>query len=327
MSRGGYKLYKGAPYLDPGGFNVDPRRWWDDEPLLDIKPWHPALFWKYLVHLAVWDHRGRRVRREGELVMVERGQLFYSARFLGQRPGWSKDKVRRELGRLQEEGRISTEPRHRGTLIIITNYDPYQDIDWYLGGNENSTESASSGESLTPRRRNTPRPPRGTRHDEETTEQRVTARNKGTPRRETRRASAARRDADETNKKTVQDSTTTPGASAETQRQRHSTPGWSDIRAAIDNEIWELTPASARRQMIIDALQDEMPPRDLARFVRDQCAELDLPFPDELDIRDTDSGEAPDTDTRDHEPDAEARTQQLADELRQKLARLKGARA
>ena len=81
--------------------------------------------------------------------------------------------------------------------------------------------------------------------------------------------------------------------------------------------------------MIVDALHDEMPPRDLARFVRDECAKLDLPFPDLLTVLDAESGEAPTDQPTETEPDhdAEARTQRLADELREKLARLKGARA
>ena len=323
MPRGEYKLYRGAPFLDPGGFSVDPRRWWDDEPLLDIKPWHPALFWKYLVHLAVWDHKGRRVRRGGEIVLVERGQFYHSLRFVGERPGWSKEKVRRELARLQEEGRISCAARHGGTLVTITHYDPYQDIDWYLGGNENSTDSASNTRSLTPRRHNACKPTRETRRNEETTPPGVTSRKKAPLRRETRRDFAARRDADETNKKSSKDSTSTTGASAATRQHQHRTPGWTDIRAAVDNDIWRLTPASARRQMIVDALQDEMPPRDLAPFVRDQCAALDLPFPDQLL---TESGEAPATTkqpTTDPDHDPETRTRILADQLREKLERLK----
>ena len=329
MPRGGYKLYKGAPFLDPGGFNVDPRRWWDDEPLLDIKPWHPALFWKYLVHLAVWDHKGRRVRRGGEIVLVERGQFFHSLRFLGERPGWGKDKVGGELERLQEEGRITCEPRHGGTLVTLTNYDPYQDIDWYLGRNENGTHSASSGESLTPRHDNGCKPRHASRQGKEKTSRHVTKKRTPPARRETRHDFETRHDTDTTNKKSSKDSTSTTGASAATRQHRHHTPGWSDIRAAIDNEIWDLTPASARRQMIVDALQDEMPPRDLAHFVRDQCAELDLPFPDLLTVQDTESGEAPTDQPTATEPDhdADTRVQELADELREKLARLKGDRA
>lgn len=75
--------------------------------------------------------------------------------------------------------------------------------------------------------------------------------------------------------------------------------------------------------MIVDALQDEMPPRDLAPFVRDQCAALDLPFPDQLL---TESGEAPATTkqpTTDPDHDPETRTRILADQLREKLERLK----
>ncbi len=330
MSRGGYKLYHGKPYPDPEGFTINPRRWWAEERLLEEQPWHPALFWQYLIHLAVWDHKGRRVRRGGEIVIVERGQLFHSLRFLGQRPGWGKDRVKSELARLEEDGRIELEARHGGTLITIINYDPYQDIEWYLAPDE---EGPRSRDARDPRHDNACKPRHASRQGKETSSRKVTKKQRPPTRRETRHDFETRHDTDTTNKKSSKDSTSTTGASAATRQPRHQTPGWSDIRAAIDNEIWELTPASARRQMIVDALQDEMPPRELARFVRDQCAELDLPFPDLLTVLDTDSGEAPtdqpttthDTEEPDH--DAEARTRKLADELREKLARLKGARA
>ena len=327
MSRGGYKLYHGKPYPDPEGFTINPRRWWTEERLLEEQPWHPALFWQYLIHLAVWDHKGRRVRRGGEIVIVERGQLFHSLRFLGQRPGWGKDRVKSELARLEEDDRIELEIRHGGTLITIINYDPYQDIEWYLGPDEEAPRSRGARD---PRHDNGCKPRHASRQGKEKTSRHVTKKRTPPARRETRHDFETRHDTDTTNKKSSKDSTSTTGASAATRQHRHHTPGWPDIRAAIDNEIWHLTPASARRQMIVDALQDEMPPRDLAHFVRDQCAELDLPFPDLLTVLDTDSGEAPasaipDPEEPDH--DAEARTQKLADELREKLARLKGDRA
>ncbi len=320
MPRGEYKLYRGAPFLDPGGFSVDPRRWWDDEPLLDIKPWHPALFWKYLVHLAVWDHKGRRVRRGGEIVLVERGQFFHSLRFLGQRPGWGKDRIKSELDRLQEDGRILCETRHGGTLITIINYDPYQDIRWYLDEEE---KAPRRGASEDPRHDNRCKPRQASRQGQETSSHKLTKRRIPTARQDSRHDSATRHDTDTTNKKSSKDSTSTTGASAATRQHQHRTPGWTDIRAAVDNDIWRLTPASARRQMIVDALQDEMPPRDLAPFVRDQCAALDLPFPDQLL---TESGEAPATTkqpTTDPDHDPETRTRILADQLREKLERLK----
>ena len=90
--------------------------------------------------------------------------------------------------------------------------------------------------------------------------------------------------------------------------------------------------------MITDALQDEMPPRDLIQFVREQCEELGLPF-DPVSyaveekflshIRGDASEDHTATSAATEEPDhdTETRTRELADQLRQKLARLKGARA
>jgi hypothetical protein len=318
------KPYKGEDYPDPEGFILIPRRWWEDDPLLQIKPWHPALFWQYLVFLAVWRHSGKVVRRGNETIHLERGQLYYSLRYLGMKPGWDKNKVSDELEKFTrgqnipgwaEGARVTLEPRFHGTVITILNYDPYQDLDYYLG-----TDSETGGTDF---------PEKGGRTSGQTErkkQQRVTDRTHPRKGRTSGRISSEGRDARGTNKKAVQGSTTTPCALA---RDRLPNP-WTSIRAAVDNHIWEFTPASARRAMIVDALGDELPPRDLARFVRDQCNELDLPFPDLLTVLDTDSGEAPDTaTTEDPEPDhdTETRTRELADELRGKLARLKGTRA
>ena len=324
MSDGRTKPYEGEDYPDPEGFILIPRRWWEDDPLLQVKPWHPALFWQYLVFLAVWRHSGKVVRRGNEVIHLERGQLFYSLRYLAKKPGWDKNRVADELAKFTrgegipgwaEGARITLKPRFHGTVITILNYDPYQNLEWYLG-----TDRENLGTDFLQKQGRTSGQP------ERKQQQCVTATKRLREGRTSGRTLSEGRDARGTNKKAVQGSTSTPCALA---RDRLPNP-WTSIQAAIRNQIWDLTPASARRQMIVDALQDEMPPRDLAHFVRDQCAELDLPFPDELTVHDTDSGEAPASATPDPEEpdhDSDTRVQELADELREKLARLKGARA
>ena len=322
MPDGRTKPYRGEDYPDPEGFILIPRRWWEDDPLLQITPWHPALFWQYLIFLAVWRHSGKVVRRGNETVHLERGQLYYSLRYLGKKPGWDKNKVADELAKFTrgenipgwaEGARVTLEPRFHGTVITILNYDPYQDIEYYL-----RTDSKKRGTDFPEKEGRT------SGHTKEKKRPHVTGRRHPSAGRTSGRTSSSGRDARGTNKKEVQSSTTKPCALA---RDRLPNP-WTSIRGAVDNQIWKLTPASARRQMIVDALQEEMPPRDLAAFVRNQCAELDLPFSDELTISDTDSGESPDTATPDTEPDRdrETRTRELADQLREKLARLKNGR-
>jgi hypothetical protein len=137
------RKYRGRWFPDPEGFLITTRRWWRTEPLLDderYKPWHPALFWQYICSLAVWDRGGRTVSRNGETVHLERGQFYHSYRFLGARPGWDKDTVARRLKRWAEEGRLRLEPRHRGTVVTILNYDPYQDLQFYTA-TQNATRA------------------------------------------------------------------------------------------------------------------------------------------------------------------------------------------
>jgi hypothetical protein len=302
---------------------VIPRRWWITDATLDderFKPWHPSLFWQYLVYLAVWRSAGKVIHRDGETVHLERGQFFHTLGFIGKRPGYGKNKVRRELEKLQVQERIDFESKHHGMLVTVKNYDPYQDLEWYLSeGPETALEDFPKKGPKTGRT-----PGRTPGHMHPTTGPRTTQRRKGDAGRTPGRFVKRGRDVTGNNKKAVQGSTITTALT----RGTTSTPSWTSIRAAIKNEIWHFTPASARRQMIVDALGDELPPRDLARFVRDQCAELDLPFPDLLTVLDTDSGEAP-TAAPDPEPDhdRDTRTRELADQLRQKLARLKGTRA
>jgi len=133
---GGHRVYRGRVYDDPHGYNYEPRSWWDTDPLLEIKPWKDlALFWKYLIHLAVWEWEGREVWRKGDAapVRVKRGQLYVSLRELGKKPGWSPSKVARALELFEKDGRAVTESRSRGTLITLVNYETYQDPDFYRG--------------------------------------------------------------------------------------------------------------------------------------------------------------------------------------------------
>lgn len=127
-------IYKGKVYEDPRGYNYDPHSSWDNDPLLDQKPWRDlALYWKYLIHLAVWEWEGREVWLKGDPVarLVKRGQIYQTLERLGEKPGWSKSRVWRTLRMFERDGRAVTESGPHGTLVTIVNYDPYQDPGFY----------------------------------------------------------------------------------------------------------------------------------------------------------------------------------------------------
>jgi hypothetical protein len=117
-----------------GGFIFEAHSFWEDDVLLQIKPWRDlALFYRYLYHLAEWDHGGseRDRRGDGAPTRVERGQVYMSLQELGEKPGWGKDKVRRELARLEKLGKVIVECRHGATLVTIVDFESSQDSERY----------------------------------------------------------------------------------------------------------------------------------------------------------------------------------------------------
>lgn len=271
----GFRIYhaNGRAYKDPGGYTLEPRSWWDEDELLDIKPWHPALFWKYLLYLAVWDIDGKTVRRGGEIVHVERGQLYYSLRYLGVRPGWSKAKVARELALLEKDGRIIRDPLHGGTVITIINYDPYQDIAFYGGVSEEGRKTVrdvrrKAGQGQLPTR------------PEDTPETRPPVR------RDSVRDVIRRRDADETNNKAVQSSECKSARKRETPTATPTAPAsgappvtWTAIAKLREIGILDLCPVPERTRQLLEAVASGPPPTDLHGWARRNCEELGIDFP------------------------------------------------
>lgn len=303
MSKG-YRLYEGRAYPDPEGFTIDPRRTWREDPLLQIKPWHPFMLWKFLIYLAVWDWDGVKVRRGNEIMVLERGQLFYSMRYLAEAAGWKKDKVSLELKRWERDGRITLEPRHNGTLITIENYDPYQDIEWYRG-------APSSGRDLDTPRKRRHETRQKTRQGEVPTEPDVRHGLAPVGRHETRQFTRRRRDADATNNKSVN--------SVNTRALTRQTPTapppatWNGIRNLRDCGVWKLAPDHERERQLLEAANAEPAPPELEDWARRQCELVGLPYPYDMDQHHLEDQERTD--------DADPET-----ELRQKLAALQNSR-
>jgi hypothetical protein len=132
--------------MSPGGFYLIARGWLD-HPALGGKrePFCRRAAWAWLIEEAAW--RDRRTSVAGKTVLVGRGQLTHSLRFMGRAWGWSEPSVRRFLARLEDDGMIvcgkssdsrpsddrsktdahSDARRDAGQLLItICNYDVYQ---------------------------------------------------------------------------------------------------------------------------------------------------------------------------------------------------------
>jgi hypothetical protein len=94
--------------------------------------------WMWLISEAAWKQKTVRVGSASGTVMLERGQLAHSQRFLAEKWQWSIKRVRGYLDRSEKQGRISRKRAHDGAVITICNYDKFQ----LAGRTEGQTEGA-----------------------------------------------------------------------------------------------------------------------------------------------------------------------------------------
>ena len=85
-----------------------------------------AAMWSWLCETAVWKET--KVRFNGELAVLQRGQLITSVRFMSKGFTIGEQVTRRFLENIENDGMINTQATHRGTIITICNYDKYQDL-------------------------------------------------------------------------------------------------------------------------------------------------------------------------------------------------------
>ena len=101
------------------------RGWLDHEALgQDDEPYCKRAAWAWLIENATFDVK--LVRVAGKTVVLRRGQLCHSLRFLGKAWGWGHERVRRFLAGLTERDMIETAIETGQTVITICNYDLYQ---------------------------------------------------------------------------------------------------------------------------------------------------------------------------------------------------------
>lgn len=106
--------------------------------------------WLWLISEAAWQPKRVRVGSNGAIVVLARGELAHSLRFLADKWQWSVKRVRGFLDRSEKQERITRkrahDGAHDGAIITICNYDKYQ-----LSGHANGhAEGHSEG---TPRAR------------------------------------------------------------------------------------------------------------------------------------------------------------------------------
>lgn len=105
-----------------------------EHPFFADEPFTEREAWIWLIEEAAW--KSKRVRVDNRPVMLDRGQVAHSLRFMGVAWKWDKNKVWRFLRRLESEGMIKSEQfycakngtaaGHQTGRITICNYDKYQ---------------------------------------------------------------------------------------------------------------------------------------------------------------------------------------------------------
>jgi len=98
-----------------------------DHPLFEDKaPLSKREAWLWLLAEAEW--RPRQRGRAGSTILLARGQLAHSIRFMAEAWGWHRARVERFLERLKSETMIETEAETGQTVITICKYNDYQRV-------------------------------------------------------------------------------------------------------------------------------------------------------------------------------------------------------
>lgn len=113
-------------------------RGWMDHPAFAKEPFTECQAFEWLVSEASWAE-GKTVPVNRQPVVLKRGQLSHSIRFMSEAWGWKKDKTHRFIKHLQTWKIITTENETGQLVITICNYDEYQN-----GATESETANTTT---------------------------------------------------------------------------------------------------------------------------------------------------------------------------------------
>lgn len=111
---------------------------WEDEPFTKSQAWIDLLLNANYVE--------RKIMIRGQSLIVKRGQIAWSEVTMTARWKWSRNKVRRFLKRLSDEGMIVQQAEHLTSLITICKYEEYQASDT-ADETTNGTPDETAGET------------------------------------------------------------------------------------------------------------------------------------------------------------------------------------
>lgn len=96
-----------------------------DHWVWDEKPFSKGQAWIDILLMA--NHADKKILLGNELIEVKRGSFITSEKKLMENWGWGKDKVRKFLQVLQDDGMIEKKSDHKKTTINVVNYGFFQD--------------------------------------------------------------------------------------------------------------------------------------------------------------------------------------------------------
>jgi hypothetical protein len=123
------------------------RKIWDDPFFREKRTFSRFEAWVDMILMA--DHADTEHLIKGQIVTCKRGEIITSERFLENRWGWSRDKIRRFLGACQAAQKSNQNQTATHTTIHIINYDTYQSLQTDGQTTHKATEKPQSNRNQT----------------------------------------------------------------------------------------------------------------------------------------------------------------------------------
>ena len=103
----------------------------------------PAMFQAWIDILLMVNHQDKKIKVNGQLTTIRRGEKLTSILKLAERWGWSRKRVMRFLDLLEEDGMCTTIRTPNGTTLKVSNYAEYQGFHSVKGTTKGTTNGTA----------------------------------------------------------------------------------------------------------------------------------------------------------------------------------------